>query len=276
MRKYHILRLGVLLLVAVFLAAGLTTAFASSMEAVWPEAPGFNVQTDGKLVIDCSNMDKGYVMVRVSEASKHAFKIRVGFGKGQLSYDLNSNGDYETFPLQLGSGKYEIALFENVKGNKFSAEGKVTLNVQLNDENAAYLVPNQYVSYELWTSAVQKSDEICTNPAPSEVYKAVTGFMADEFQYDFARAKKVSSGQLPDIDYCYDNRMGICQDLAAVTACMLRVQGVPAKLVIGYAGKYYHAWTVVVVDGKEVFFDPTNAVGAIDVDPKKYKTERMY
>ena len=277
MRKFGILRLGVLLLlVAVFLAAGLVAASASSMDAVWPEAPGFNVQTDGKLVIDCSNMDKGYVMVRVSEASKHPFKIRLSFGKGQLNYDLNSNGDFEVFPLQLGSGKYEIALFENVKGNKYSAEGKVKLSVQLNDENAAYLVPNQYVSYELWTSAVQKSDEICAGASPSEAFSAIKDFMAAEFQYDFARAKKVSPGQMPDIDYCYENRMGICQDLAAVTACMLRVQGVPAKLVIGYAGKYYHAWTVVVVDGKEVFFDPTNAVGAIDVDPKKYKTERMY
>ena len=68
--------------------------------------------------------------------------------------------------------------------------------------------------------------------------------------------------------------MGICQDLAAVTACMLRVQGVPARLVIGYADKYYHAWNTVVVNGEEVFFDPTHAVGAIDA--KKYQTERMY
>ena len=68
--------------------------------------------------------------------------------------------------------------------------------------------------------------------------------------------------------------MGICQDLAAVTACMLRVQGVPAKLVIGYADKYYHAWNTVVINGQELFFDPTNAVGAINA--KKYSTEREY
>ena len=103
---------------------------------------------------------------------------------------------------------------------------------------------------------------------------AVSGFLAGEFQYDFTRAKTIGAGEKPDIDYCYDNRMGICQDLAAVTACMLRVQGVPAKLVIGYADKYYHAWCSVVVNGQEILFDPTNAVGAINV--KKYTTERMY
>ena len=251
-----------------------STGFASSMDAVWPESPGVDVRTDGNLVIDDSNMDKGYIMVKAAEASNHALKITISQGKWQLIYDLNSQGEYEVFPLQQGSGQYEVALFENVKGNKFSSEGKVVLDAQLSDENAAFLVPNQYVSYELWTSAVQKSDEICAGMSPDQAVKAVQDFMASEFAYDFVRAKTIAAGEKPDIDYCYDNRMGICQDLAAVTACMLRVQGVPTRLVIGYADKYYHAWTTAVVNGEEVFFDPTNAVGAIDA--KKYQTERMY
>lgn len=247
---------------------------ASSMDAVWPESSGIDVRSDGKLVIDDSNMDKGYVMVKASEPSNHAYKITVSRGKWQLIYDLNSEGEYEVFPLQQGSGEYEFALFENVKGNKFSTEGKVVLDAWMSDENAAYLVPNQYVSYELWTSAVQKSDEICGGMSQSDAFQAVQNFISSEFAYDFVRAKTISSGEKPDIDYCYDNRMGICQDLAAVTACMLRVQGVPTRLNIGYADKYYHAWTTVVVDGEEIFFDPTNAVGAIDA--KKYQTERSY
>lgn len=260
----------VLLLMLVFCATG----YASSMDAVWPESPGYDVQTDGKLVIDDSNINLGYVMVRVAEPSNHAMKITVSQGKWQLIYDLNSEGEYEVFPLQQGSGQYEVALFENVKGKKFSSEGKVILDAQLNDENAAYLVPNQYVSYELWTSAVQKSDEICAGMSQEQAVQAVEEFMGSEFAYDFVRAKTINAGEKPDIDYCYDNRMGICQDLAAVTACMLRVQGVPTRLVIGYADKYYHAWNTVVVNGQEVLFDPTNAVGAIDA--KKYQSERMY
>ena len=250
------------------------TAQASSMDAVWPESSGIDVRTDGKLVVDDSNMDKGYVMVKTAEPSSHALKVTVSRDSWQLIYDLNSEGEYEVFPLQQGSGQYEIALFENVKGKKFSSEGKVVLDAQMTDENAAFLVPNQYVDYELWTSAVQKSDEICAGMSPEQALEAVESFISSEFSYDFVRAKTISSGEKPDIDYCYDNRMGICQDLAAVTACMLRVQGVPTRLVIGYADKYYHAWTTAVVNGEEVFFDPTNAVGAIDA--KKYQTERMY
>lgn len=275
MFKNGILKLGIPLILLLglwimFCAAGC----ASSMEAVWPESPGYDVRTDGSLVIDASNVDKGYIMVRTGQPTNHGLKIRITNGKWQLNYDLNSQGDYEAFPLQRGSGTYEVALFENVSGNKYASGGKLELNVQLSNEYAAYLVPNQYVNYELWTSAVQKSDELCAGKSPQEVFNAVSGFIASEFAYDFVRAKTISPGTMPDIDYCYENRMGICQDLAAVTACMLRVQGVPAKLVIGYADKYYHAWNTVVINGQELFFDPTNAVGAINA--KKYSTEREY
>lgn len=275
MLRNGILRAGIASIMLLILCMLCTCgAMASSIDAVWPESPGIDVRTDGKLIIDASNMAKGYIMVRSAEATSHGLKIRISNGQWSLNYDINSDGNYEAFPLQNGSGTYEIGLFENVKSNKYSAEGKVVLDVHLNDENAAYLVPNQYVSYELWTTAVQKSDELCADQPPQQVFDAVSNFLAKEFDYDFVRAKTIQAGEKPDIDYCYDNRMGICQDLAAVTACMLRVQGVPAKLVIGYADKYYHAWCSVVVNGKEFLFDPTNAVGAINA--KKYTTERMY
>ncbi len=249
-------------------------AQASSMEAVWPESPGTDVRSDGSLVIDASNMDKGYVMVRTGQPTNHGLKIRISSGKWQLNYDLNNTGAYEAFPLQRGSATYEVALFENVKGDKYASSGKVTLDAHLQNEYGAFLVPNQYVSYELWTSAVQKSDEIAAGKDPAGAFNAISQFIASEFQYDFVRAKTIPAGTKPDIDYCYDNRMGICQDLAAVTACMLRVQGVPTKLVIGYADKYYHAWTSVIINGQELFFDPTNAVGAINA--KRYSVEREY
>ena len=53
---------------------------------------------------------------------------------------------------------------------------------------------------------------------------------------------------------------GICFDYAALMVGMLRSQGVPCKLVVGYAGKAYHAWVSVWteesgwVDGA-IFFD---------------------
>ena len=40
-------------------------------------------------------------------------------------------------------------------------------------------------------------------------------------------------------------KKGICFDYAALMTGMLRSQGVPCKLVVGYAGTAYHAWISV-------------------------------
>ena len=82
-------------------------------------------------------------------------------------------------------------------------------------------------------------------------------------------------GTLPDIDGCYASKTGICQDLAALAACMLRVQGIPTRLMIGYAGKMYHAWNTVIINGEEVLYDPTLELSAID-SGLTYTVERYY
>lgn len=275
MKTYSSLKLGIMLALLLTLwAVFAATGYAKSADAVWPEHPGVVIQNNGKLVIDASHADEGYIMASVSEPTSHIMKVRVTFGKAQLMYDLVNTGEFETFPLQMGSGKYEIALFENVKSNKFSAEGKIDLAVQLADENAAFLVPNQYVNYVPETEAVLMSDELCDNSSQQADYTAVHDFIAENFSYDFVRASSIPAGTLPEIDGCFANRAGICQDLAAVTVCMLRVQGIPARLMIGYADKYYHSWITAVIDGEEIFLDPTEAIGAMNA--KKYTVERYY
>ena len=154
--------------------------------------------------------------------------------------------------------------------------GKVTVNAKMEDEEAAFLCPSQYVNYTQDTKAVGISCELCEGlSGEKEVFAAVCGYVEKNFGYDFIKAATVKSGTMPDIDGCIKTRMGICQDLAAVTVCMLRVQGIHARLVIGYADKAYHAWVTANVDGEEVFYDPTAAIGAIR-NVKNYTVERIY
>ena len=249
-------------------------ALADSAGAVWPE-PGKTTKTGGKLVVDASHMDEGYILCRVKKANKHKLKLRITMGKETLTYDLNGKGEDEVFPLQLGSGKYGVALFENVSGKKYSQAGKVSLSVKLVREDAAYLAPNQYVHYLRGYDAVAKSDELCAGLDELHSYEAVCGFMKSSFVYDYIRAATITAGMLPDIEGAYAKKMGICQDLAAITCCMLRVAGIPARMVIGYADRQYHAWTVTEIGGKEHFFDPTAAISALG-KVKSYTVERMY
>lgn len=243
-------------------------------EVLMPQS-GKKTKKNGSLVVDYTHMDEGYVMVK-SPKGKKKLKVRMKMGENTLTYDLNNNGEYEVYPLQYGNGKYTFSLYKNVSGKKYSEEGKVTLTVKMDDENRAFLYPNQYVDYTPTTAAVVEADKLCADMKnQAEIYKAVCGYMKTHFAYDYVKSVSVKAGQLPQIDDAWNKHMGICQDLSAIMVAMLRSQGVPARLVIGTLNaSTYHAWVTAVVDGKEEFFDPTAALNA--VSNGSYTVERYY
>ena len=270
-RKDRLLLIAVLL-AGIWLLLGSTGLAAS--KAVWPQT-GKNTKTNGKLKLDISNTGDGYFMASVSKKNKHKLKLRVVKGSETLTYDLNGDTEYEVFPLQLGSGKYEVTLYENVSGKKYAQEGKVTLTVKLKREDAAFLAPSQYLNYTKKSEAVAEANRQCTGKNEKDAYKIVCNFMKSRFVYDFVKAATVKAGVLPDIDGSYAKKMGVCQDLSAIMVCMLRTQGIPARLMIGYADKQYHAWVVTTVGGKDEFFDPTAALNGIS-KVRQYTLERYY
>ena len=253
------------------------TAWALMDGIVWPEATGEVVNTSDKLTIDSSHADQGYVMVR-GAASNKRFKLQVQMDKSTLMYDINNEGEWEIIPLQLGEGKYVFSLFVQASGNKYASGGKLAVEAELPNENAPYLIPTQYVLYMPETAAVAKSDEICEGlTTDQEKFEAIRAYIKENYEYDFAKAKSVTAGTLPSVDYAWDNGKGICQDLAALAACMLRVQGIPTRLEIGYVGKnYYHAWNNVVLNGQLVQYDPTVDVTDAAVPGGNYRLERWY
>lgn len=251
------------------------TAAAVLAGALWPEAEGMKMQQKGKLTVDYSHADAGYIMVR-AEASEKKLKLRIARGDSVFTYDLNGGGEYEAFPLQLGSGSYKCSLYKNIKGNKYSTEGAVSFEASMADENSAYLYPNQYVNYGPDSPAVALSNQICQNlDSDADKFKAVHDYIKANFLYDFVKAATAEAGSMPDIDGCMQSHMGICQDLTALAACMLRVQGIPTKLVIGYADRSYHAWNSVLVDGEYRMLDVTAELKGISADVI-YTEERCY
>lgn len=244
--------------------------------AKWPAEPSGNLQTSGKLVADLSNAKEGYFLAAITAPTNHKMKMRVQKGDVTMTYDMNLKGEYDIFPLQLGSGHYDILLYENVSGKKYSQAGYLGLDVQLDREDAAFYYPNQYVDYTILSAAVAKAAELCDGMTdPLQIYETLCNYMKTSFLYDYVKAVTVQAGALPDIDGSYEKKMGVCQDLSAILACMLRTQGIPCRLIIGYADKQYHAWTTTEINGKEYFFDPTAALNAI-ATVKDYSVERYY
>ena len=232
---------------------------------------------DGSLEVITEHMEDGYVLVRGGK-SKKRLKLRVRQGEHNVMYDLHGDGEYEVIPLQFGNGKYQFNLFKQISGSRYSEEGVVSFKVEMPDVNNAFLYPNQYINYDENSLAVKKAEELCRDVSdPNEKFDIISAYILRSFVYDYVRAATVNTraDQFPDVDFCMKNKSGICLDLAATSVCMLRSQGIPAKLVIGSANGQYHAWVQVTLDGEEKLFDPTAVLQNM---PKstKYAVERWY
>lgn len=267
---------GKLGLIVVFVLV-ISVVFLASAEVLMPEASGTKVQKDGKLLVDSSNSADGYIMVKTAQDKKR-MKLRISIGGSALNYDINSNGDFEVYPLQFGRVNYTVTLYRNVEGKKYKEVGQVTVSPKgMEDELRCFLYPNQYVNYTADTECVKVASDLCKDmTAQADIYKAVCNYVVSNFSYDFIKSVTVKPGMLPDIEECWSKKMGICQDLSALTCAMLRSQGVPARLMIGTLGSGTpHAWVLAVVDGEDKFFDPTAELNASS-KTDTYTTERWY
>ena len=107
--------------------------------------------------------------------------------------------------------------------------------------------------------------------------------MTTSITYDTQLAENVPADYIPDIDQTIEKGTGICFDYASLMTAMLRSQGIPAKLEVGYSGQAYHAWisvyltetgwvdNIISFDGKSwSLMDPTLAASNSASAVKKY------
>ena len=233
---------------------------------------GINYISSNNLELDVSGLSNGYIKARVIKPLKKRYKLRV-MKSMTYDYDLNNEGKYEVIPLQMGDGAYEVALYRNVKSNKYATDGSMTVNMCLSRANSPYLCPNQMINYTDCHEIINKALTFFHDD-PGVMIRRTKNFI-ETFSYDYIKAILTKVGQLPDIEKCFASKMGICQDLAALTVAMLRVNGIPAKMIIGYAGRKYHAWVEYWQNEKWNRYDPTKMIIRSRKD-EEYSTERWY
>lgn len=266
-------RRGSLWLLAFVAAMTLCLALAFAL-ALYPKAEGITVYEDQGVTVDASHADQGYVMVRHTPSDK-ALKLRLTKGEQTYTYDLPADGRYETYPLNMGSGTYQVQVFRQISGKRYANDASLRLKAEIADETIPYLYPNQFVWYTPDSAAVAMGETLCAGlTSDADKLDAVRRYVVDHILYDYIQAETVQSGYLPAVDEILAGGKGICFDYAALTACMLRTQGVPTKLVIGYADRIYHAWNDVLVDGEWRRIDTTAEANNMKV--KRYTQERIY
>ena len=256
---------------------------ATVSEHLVPAASGATVYGNDAVSIDASNISEGYFMVQYN-GTADKIKMQVTIPDGTVYTYTLAIGSYETFPLSGGNGNYRLDILEHAYDDQYAVAFSQDIKVSVTNEFKPFLYPNQYVWFTPDSRAVGYAAELSDGSSNDldyveQVYNYVTGTI----KYDEALAKTVESGYLPDIDSVMASKKGICFDYAALMSAMLRSQGIPTKLVVGYSGDAYHAWIsvhleeigwvndIIEFDGTGwSLMDPTLAAGNSESAVKKY------
>lgn len=208
-----------------------------------PSASGAVTYTSDAATIDASGLSQGYIMVDYTGSCDRVRLQITGPDQNCYTYVISDHNTYDTFPLASGDGEYSVKLLEGTVDDLYVVSMEQTVTVQLENEFLPFLYPNQYVNFTSTSKAVAKGSELAENTwTDLEVIQNVYNYVTQNITYDDQKAQNVSYGYIPDIDETLSSGTGICFDYADLMTAMLRSQGIPTKLEVGYAGDIYHAW----------------------------------
>lgn len=192
--------------------------------------------------VDISDAASGVVQVSYKGSCSNV-KVRITMGDNVYDYGLSGSAVY---PLQSGSGEYNIKVLENISGKTYAIALDESFSAEVSDFSP-YLLPSQYISFSQSDNCVKKAAELCAGcDSDAEKITAIFKYITDNISYDKQLAASVKSGYIPDPDSTLAKGTGICFDYASLFAAMCRSQSIPTKLVMGYVqGNMYHAWNEV-------------------------------
>lgn len=196
---------------------------------------------------DITSADMGVIKVTYSGKCGKV-KVRITKNEAVYDYDLDPGGT--VFPLQSGSGTYNIKVLENVSGKTYAVALDEDFSADIKSEFSPYLVPSQYINYSQSDDCVYKAAELCAGKSGTvEKAAAMFGYITSNVKYDKELAASVKSGYVPNPDKTLESGKGICFDYASLFASMCRSQNIPAKLVMGYVrGNVYHSWNEIYTE----------------------------
>lgn len=214
-------------------------------QSLLPQASGSVVYGSEAISIDASNTGEGYVMVKYAGASEQV-RLQITIPGGTVYTYALAIGQYETFPLTGGNGSYHMDVLEHAYDDMYALAFSQDIEVTLNDEFKPFLYPNQYAWYTQESQAVQYGLQLSESSPDDLAYvENVYHYIIENVTYDKEKAENVQPNYLPNIDETMSTGKGICFDYASLMTAMLRSQGIPTRLEIGYSGEAYHAWISV-------------------------------
>ena len=172
----------------------------------------------------------------------------------------------------------------DIQSNRYAICFSKEIDVKLKNKYSPFLYANYYISFQEDSTCVKKAQELAKNCYSSlDVVSNVYNYIIENVTYDKQKAKNIQYGYVPNPDETLETKTGICFDYASLMSAMLRSQGIPTKLEVGYVGEVYHAWiscyvdeigwvdNIIEFDGKNwSLIDPTLGANNKKSDVKKY------
>ena len=245
--------ISIVLIVAILaVGAGLGFAYAKKqVPATVARQTGVTVYADSaqKSAIDASNLAEGYVLVKYTGGKEVRIRVQITKTDGTAyTYDLSNKGSLEAFPLTEGDGVYTIRVFEQASGNKYAVINTQQVTFKARNDLLPFMYPNQFVNYTADSKTAALAVTVVGDKTNQmDKITAIYNHVVNTYAYDYELAATVASGYLPVLDKFLESKKGICFDYSSLMTAMLRSQGIPCRLVIGYANDstgavIYHAW----------------------------------
>lgn len=211
-----------------------------------PSSPGIDIAKAANGSVDYSNAEYGYISACYT-GDRGKCKLRIEANGQTYDHDLDPNGKTEYYPLSMGSGQYRVTLFERIEGTSYSVVLRQEFWADIKNPLSPFLYPNRYVLYDKNADCTYKAAELCAGKDKTiDKIASIFVWVTDNITYDYDLAATVKSGYVPNPDAVLAKKSGICFDYASLMAAMLRSQGIPSRLVVGYASPdIYHAWNEV-------------------------------
>lgn len=236
------------------------------------------VKAEDKMFEDNEN---GIVTIRYNNKDNVKMKVRVSKDKKNYYYNLFDGENEIDIPLNMGNGSYTIKILKNIVDNRYSVVTTTEISLDLKDDEVVYTESNVIVDFELTDKSIEKANSLTKYcRTEEEVINVIYKYVIQNFVYDYDHVKQKAStyGYIPDIEVVYKNKEGICYDISAIMAAMMRSQGIKVKLVMGYTPNIsgYHAWNSVYNEEEEHWFaiDGTYDIGMKRLKRKYYMVKK--
>lgn len=212
-------------------------------------------ESDGVNFIDLSHVEEGYI--GAAAENENRLKLQVTCQEMSYNYDLPGTGEPIIVPVNMEAGTYTVRIMQNTTADRYVELFSTHADIALADEFAPYVRPNVFCNYTQESACVQLANQLCASAEnESAAFDAIFDYISTNISYDHNKADQLASvtGYVPNPDETLETASGICFDYAALTAAMLRSQGIPTKILTGYVSpdNIYHAWDMIYINGSWV------------------------